>query len=728
MAEKKKDKPEVPELTKRQREVITRATSRVEKGLDFVREDFGESLEDLRMCNNEEHWDATILAKRQQAGRPSLTLNEFIPALRDIKGEQAETKPYTVIRPVGGGATQETADLMSGYMRNIKYKFKADDAYDWAFGQQTQGGFGYYRVLAEFDGPQSFDQTIKVKPILNQFSVVFDENAEEWHKNDGEWMAVLSYFSKEEFERRWPGVTPQNFSATNLTWYPVASNQKKFMVAEYYEKEHKKETLFQLEDGKVIKANQIPEGIDRQVGSVMPDLKKIVKKRVVDGFTIYRYLLCAHAVLEDREEWPCDLWSIIPVDGDKMAIQNKVSRRSLIRFGKDGQRALNLYESTKAEVLSMVPKAPVHGTAAMFEGYEDQWLGAMDGTYPYLLRNSDPMEPGGKPERLFALDPSYIGALAQSTQQSKEAVRAAIGPNPMQAMRASQNLPQVSGSALGRWQQEGDITTFIFFDNLQKAVEQGDLVIVRLMKRILDTNMVITIRKADGSSEDIEINKPVQEMDPKTQQPVAVIKNDFTKGEYAVETTLGPTYAVQKEALSDKMINFARALPPQIMAGTAHIIAGMLFDIQSGQEAQGGALMEFVKQVKKILLKMGLLDPTDLKQEELKDFAPMLLMMRQKPMPPAMASKLRVEAGKAAALFARAEKDLATVGQVKAENAMQIMEFLRVLGIAAMEPMTPPQLPGQPAPGKAGQSGLLPGSSPMPGPGPGAAGPEGMMQ
>ena len=702
MAKKKEQTTETPQLTQAEREVLLRAVSRVDKGMKAVDEDFKESLEDLKMCNNEGHWDPVIEAKRQEAGRPCLVLNEFIPAIRDIKGEQAETKPYTTVKPGRGGATKEVAELLAGHLRYKKHDCKADDAYDNAFGHQVQGGFGYFRVIAEWEKHDPFDQTFKISPILNQFSVGFDPNAELWHKNDGEYMWLLSYFDKEEFERRWPGVTPQSFSSKNLTWYP---NQNKFAVCEYFEKEHKKETIYQLSDGKVLKEKDIPEGMEKKIGSPVPDHPELTirKKRTVDDFTIYRYLLCGHAVLEDKMEFPCDLWGVIPVWGDRIVIQGKVSNRSIIRFGRDGQRAFNLYESTKAEAISQVPKSPIKATNAMLEGYEQQWAGAAEGTYPFLYYNPDPMMPGASPERLFGLDPSYIGALVQSSAQSQESIRKAVGPNIQ--LNSGGAVPQVSGSALNRWQQEGDISTYIFFDNLQKAIEWGDLVCIRLMQRILDTQRAITIRKADGSTEDVIINESTIQPNPQTGLPENVIKNDLTKGEYGVETTLGPSYTAQKSELAAKMMEFARALPPQVVAGTAHILAGMLFDVsQGGQEAQGGALQEFVKQIKKILLKMGMLDPTDLKQDELKDFAPMLLMLRQKPMPPLMVAKLKVEVGKAASLFARAQKDLATAGHVKVENAMQIMEFVRMMGIAAMEPVTMPQQPqGQPRPGLPGQ-------------------------
>lgn len=711
--------PKTKDMPQRHMQVLARARKNVEKGIKEQKHYADDAKKDLKICNNEGIWHPTILSKRNAAGKPSLNINLLIPYIRDIISEQRENRPHTKVKPLDRQASREGADIREGYLRNRKHECKADIAYDNAFGQQLRGGFGAFQVRAEYEGSEketALNQTFVIKPLMDQLSAVFDSNAIEWHKNDGEWMALLTYFDKDTFERKWLGVTPENFSSEDFTWYP-GKKDKKFLVAEYYEKEHSTKIYFQLSDGTVIDDGEVPQGIVKKVGSEWPnpghtpgnplsmETLRIVKKRKMDDYKIYRYLLCGHHVLEDRVEWPCKYWPVIPVPGDEIVIDGKMHYRSLIRFSIDALRAYCMSRSSEVEAVGMVHKSFVQGTAAMFESYEDQW-DDLEGTYSRKNYNPDPMMPGQKPERLSSIDPSYIGALAQASAHAFEEVRQTIGPNLLLPRAAGGGLPDVSGRALGRWQAEGDMSTYLFVDNLQRSIEWGDLVCVELMKRLLDTNRVITVRKMDGSTETVEINK--RDRDPATAQEVVI--NDMTVGAYGVETTMGPSYAAQRAELADLLVRFTDGMP-QIKAGTADILAAMLFDMsQNVAGAHGGVLEEFVKRVKKLLLKDGTLTPDDLKPEELKEFAPLLLMLRNKPLPPQVAVKLKSEIAKAAKYFADAQKSLAASGQIRQETAMGLMNILWQAGQMAAMPVQQPQAQLQ---GQSPQQGPMPQGTPM---------------
>lgn len=672
--------------------LLVRAKKRAETGFEAVSHDFEQATDDLKFCNNEGHWDETILAERQEAGRPCLVFNHSVPYTRDVIGEQRESRPHTTVKPVDGKASQEVAKIKEDYLRNRKYKCKADNAYDIGFGQQLRGGFGFYRIHTEFEKGNGFNQTFSIKPHLNQFTVVYDDNAEEWHKNDGEWMGIITHLDRDVLEAEYDAPI-SNFDTSSARWYPT---KDKATVMEYYEKEHFKQLMFQLNDGQVIKESEVPEGVEAKIGVTWrnPDFKpgdpasepefEIVKSRKVDDYKIYRYLLCGHKILEAKEEWPCKYWPMIPIEGDVIIVEGKVHRRSLIRFSKDPNRAYNMSRCTELEALSLVPKAPVMGTPAMFEGFESQWDNSNKATYSRLLVNPDPMFPGTMPQRLSGIDPAYVAAVAQSSLQAKEEIRQTIGPNIL-LPKMGEGMGNVSSLSIGKWQKEGDVSTFIFVDNLQRAIEWGDQVCVELMSRIMDTQRTITCRKLDGSTYEEVINR--KEVDPETFEEKVI--NDMTVGEYSAETSLGPSYAAQRAEIGDKMLLFVQTIPA-LATATADVLAAMLFDSSQSGGAQGGILDELVKRVKKYLLKSGLIDPTDLKEDELKEFAP-LLMQPPKPMPPELLAKLKTEAAKAMELMARAEKTMAETGSIKAETSQQIMQMFTMLGMMAMQPLQQPQ-------------------------------------
>ena len=691
--------------------LIARAKARREDGEDAMRHNFDAATVDLKFCNNEDHWNAEVKADREEAGLSCLVFNDALPYLRDVKGEQKQSRPHTTIKPIGSGATSEVATIKEDYLRARKFDCKADEAYDHAFNQQVEGGFGYFSIVTEFE-PGSFDQRFAIKPILNQNAVIFDQNAEEWHKNDGEWMMRISHMDKEVLEKKYgPPVT--DFDDTDKAWYPL---KNQVTVAEYFEKVHFQKTIYQLNTGEVFEKKnlELPEGIAARVGAEWPNPEydpatvkpslatfKIVKTRKVDDYKIYRYLLCGHKVLEPKEEWPCKYWPDIPVEGEKKVIGGRIYFKSLIWAAKDAIKAKNLSRCTEIDTLAMVPKTPLGATPAMMEGFGDLYDNSHKRMTSWLPYNPDPMMPGAKPAPLSAIDPGHIQALVQSSMEAKEDIRSAIGPNTL-LPRAANAMPVTSGTALSRWQKEGDIATFIFQDNLQKAIEWGDLVCVELMARIMDTERTITCRKGDGSSYDVKINE--EKADPGTMQVVK--SNDFLAGDYTAETTLGPSYTAQRAEIGDKMLLFVQTIP-SVAAATADLLASMLFDMgQTGQS--GGILDEFTKRIRRLNFKAGMIDPSDLKEEELKDYQE-LIAERQKPpeMPPDAMAKLRTETARAMKLAAEAEKAMADTAQIKAGTSQQLMEQLMqqitLIGQMAMGPQAQPTPEPQPGTGQPSQ-------------------------
>ncbi len=681
----KESKPQ--SLSLKDIDLLARAKRRLEEGYNAVKHDFETSTEDLKFCNNEGHWDERVLARRQAAGSPCLVFNHSVPYTRDVIGEQKESRPHTIVKPVGSGATQDVAKILEDHLRNRKQECRADDAYDIGFGQQLRGGFGNIAINTEWTPGKTFNQTFVVKPILNQNTVIFDDNAEEWHKNDGEWMVVLSEIDREVLEDKYDAPIT-DFDGKNKQWYPTKS---KATVAEYYEKEYYNKFLYQLNVGTVLGEDELPEGVEKKIGFKWPNANydptnpnsvesiEIIKKRKIKDFKIMRSLLCGHKVLEQPSEWPCKYWRVVPIDGDTIIIDGKIIRHSLVFFSKDSNKAYNMSRCTEIEALTMVPKASVWATPAMVDGHEEQ-LNDVENTYVYKLYNPDPMMPGMGPHTITGIDGTFISAIAQSSLQAKEEIRQTIGPNVL-LPRAANSLPSVSGSALSQWTKEGDVATYIFRDNLQKSIEQSDRVCVALMQRILDTEQTITCRKMDGSIYDVVVNERI--LDPATNE--VITQNDLTVGEYTVETSMGPSYASQRAEIGDKMLLFVQTIPA-LASATADLLASMLFDMsQAGQGMSGGILDAFVKRVKRMNLQSGVITVQDLSEEEKKEFTDIINRPPAQPSPE-MVAKLRTETARAMELATKAQKNIAEAGSIKAETSQQIIQLLTSLGQMAMMP------------------------------------------
>lgn len=213
---------------------------------------------------------------------------------------------------------------------------------------------------------------------------------------------------------------------------------------------------------------------------------------------------------------------------------------------------LNYWTSAIAENIALAPKAPYLATPTMVEGFESQWNSMNSTPRPYLLYTPDQTAPGGRPirEQGTMLEP----ALITERQQCIDDIKAATGI--FDASLGARSNEQ-SGKAILARRQQGDNATFVFIDNLSKAVRYCGKVIVDALPHIVDTERVESLRMPSGETQEITLNWSV--IDPTTGEPTVI--NDLTRGRWEVAVTVGPAYATQRMEIADSMMQFIQAMP-----------------------------------------------------------------------------------------------------------------------------------------------------------------------
>ena len=86
--------------------------------------------------------------KRIDAENTMHTINKLAPIIRQVVNDARQNKPSITIRPQDSKADVETAEVLSGLVRNIESSSNADIAYDTAVENAVSGGFGYMREAA----------------------------------------------------------------------------------------------------------------------------------------------------------------------------------------------------------------------------------------------------------------------------------------------------------------------------------------------------------------------------------------------------------------------------------------------------------------------------------------------------------------------------------------------------------------------------------------------------
>jgi hypothetical protein len=515
------------------------------------------AVADLKFLAGDQ-WPDDIKIRRQNEGRPCLTFNRLPTYLHQVTNDQRQNKQGIKVHPVGDGADEKGADIYQGMIRRIEDSSNADTAYDTAVNSAAAIGFGFWRLITEYESPTSFNQVIKYQRMRDALKVYFDAASVEADGSDAKECAIVYDIPKAEFKRTWPRqleAAQTAMTAIGNQIQPGWMTDTMVRVVEYYYFEYTAATLYLLGDGTTT-TKQPPAGavVKNQRPTQLPQLK-LVKA-------------CAGAVLE-RTDIKCRWIPVFPVWGDEIDIQGKVIRKGVIRDAKDPAQMYNFWMTSATEEVSLRPKTPFIGAAGQFETNKKQWQQANSKSFAFL--EYDPV--------------TVDGVLAPPPQRSP---MADVPAGMLQmALHAADNIKAVTGlfdSSLGargnatsgvqerEQQRQGDVANFHFIDGLHRSIRHCGRCLVDMIPHYYDATRVVEIMRENGTVEAMPINQPATNeagqpvdkngnviVDPVTQ--VQRILNDVTIGKYGVTFDSGPSYATQREEAQAAMVELGGKWP-----------------------------------------------------------------------------------------------------------------------------------------------------------------------
>jgi hypothetical protein len=128
----------------------------------------------------------------------------------------------------------------------------------------------------------------------------------------------------------------------------------------------------------------------------------------------------------------------------------------------------------------------------------------------------------------------------------------------------------MSGKARRERKLEGSMSAYVYFDNLNQAIEQGGRVVLDLLPMIAGENeRHMVISKADGRTDSVVLNQKMND---------GSIQNTLEAGDYDVEIDTGPSFAVQKDVALEFFASTI-AQNPQVFPLIADLWASQL-DLQ----------------------------------------------------------------------------------------------------------------------------------------------------
>jgi hypothetical protein len=545
-------------------EIIKEAREAFELAAEAEAENRREALDDLRFARLGEQWPAAIKRERELDGRPCLTINRLPAFIRQVVNDARQNKPAIMVHPAGDGADPATAEVFNGLIRHIEQSSDAEVAYDTALDFAVTGGFGYFRINTRYASDDTFDQDLAVERVANPFSIYGDPNGTAADSSDWNCAFVVDTLPKAAFEARWKGAdavdwSADSYAALNSPWL----DGERVMVAEHWRREAVQRTIVALSDGQVVEV-AVYEKQKAMFDAL--GVSVVGRPRQVASHKVTQRIMTGAEVL-DTVEWAGRCIPIVPVYGEELHVDGRRRLRGLVRDAKDPQRMFNYWRTTSTELVALAPKTPFIGRKGAFETDSAKWATANTATHAYIEYD------GPEPPMRQPLGGAPAGAIQEALSASDD-MKSIMGLYDA-SLGARSN--ETSGKAILMRQREGDVSTFHYIDNLNRAMRHAGRILLDLIPKVYSTPRVVRVLGADGQARAVAVNQPPAPASPGGAAPPAPQPGapgvqggelgeiekiyDLTVGKYDLTVTSGPSFTSRREEAANQMIELIRAYP-----------------------------------------------------------------------------------------------------------------------------------------------------------------------
>jgi hypothetical protein len=519
-----------------------------------------EAITDLKFAAGEQ-WDERVRAYREGTGEgpsagpfplPCLTINTIPQFVGQIVGDRRANQTSIKVLPREDGDVA-IAEVRSELIRSIELQSKADRVYANTFEAMVTCGLSNFRIDMDYAYDDAFNKDLFIRAIPNPLAVNWDPFAGDPTARDAQFCFVSDTIPKDDFKKRFPGVKETSLDTSDMResgWL----NENGVRISEYWTMTEKPVTIALMADGSTLdvtgmKPSQYKSKLytDASGNPRIRDTKcKYARMVMTNGFE----------ELSDPFELKLHRLPIIRCSGREVWIGDKRVRFGLVRFARDPQQLKNFWRSVVAEMLLKAPRANFIAEFSAVKNRLDEWGDA-------LVFNDG--APAPQPITVNNLT-AYINEAQMCSQDMKETTgiyEAELG------MKSN----ETSGVAIRQRQQQGDIATIIYHDNMNSAMQEAGEVLNALIPIVYDTARTVRTVGPDDAVKLVKIN------DPQADEHI-----DLSVGKYDVTITTGPTYATRRQEAAAQLMQLA-GQDPQLIQVAGDLIVGEL-DIPGGDKIQ----------------------------------------------------------------------------------------------------------------------------------------------
>lgn len=502
-------------------------------------------------------WETSIIQKFR--GRPKYTDDRVNPIVNQIVGEVMQAEFSMRVRPAGGDATKDKAQVIDGLIRTIRNLSRFERIKNGAGRRVAMGGIAGWEIVKDYAQQMSFDQDLMIKPLHDFHQrVILDPDSQDQIFADGKWAVIKHYISKDEFERQFPEKTPVSLGHDD--WHDTYYYKPEFMtIGQFYYLEKEFKTIVLMNNGAVYDQN---EDFDAVIDELAMSGIEIVDTRDVEVMMCKQRWFSANEWLTDEEDIDFDFIPIVPCYGNFEITEGKIIWMGAVERLMDIQRVHNYAFSRNVEEVALSPRSKWFMTPEQVAGFEN--------SIKSLNTNFDPVQlynhVGDQQPPFYSNTSSANESVSVLIQMTDEGINKAAG---IFAANIGDNPGMQSGVAIGKQIDRGNNGTAWVFEALEVAIERTCELLLRAIPKVYDGTREVMLTQDDGSLESMTINQPM--LDEETQDTIYLY--DLTQGQYDVTIDVGAAYKNRQE---ESIASFERvaAIYPQLLDIAADIHLG----------------------------------------------------------------------------------------------------------------------------------------------------------
>ena len=622
-------------------------------------------------------------------------VNKTAAGVEKIIGNYRSNRITVNFRPVGASASGDAAETLNGMFRADVYNSKGGQAFDNAFEEGVQGGYGAWRLTNEYCDEYDEDddkQKIVIRAIVDaDQSVYWDPNARLYDKSDAAYCFVVTAMSKEAFHDAFGNnratAWPDSITKPYYDWF----TPDVIKVAEYYRIQETEDTVYTLEHAatKETRKEYASDLEDGGLKALEVEGWKRVRTKKVKRRECRKWIMSGAEILIEPEGRLIagGMIPVVPYYGKRYFIDNMERARGHVRLAKDPQRIYNSQISKLVETASLAPNERPIFTPEQIAGHEQTWADANIKRHPYSLIN--PMTDGNGnviqngPVSMIT-PPQLPPVLAALIQQTAADITELTNSDD----QAAQVKSNISAEAMDIAATRTDDKVMMYMDNMRQSMQRcGEIYLAMAREIYFEEGREVETMDEDGQQGTATLSEPFT--DAKGNY---TIRNDIARGTYRVIADVTEATATRRDKTVKTLVNVAQiagAADPELSA--AALNTALL-------NMDGEGMNDLQDWVRARLVSQGVVKPTPEEQQQLQEAA-------QNQQPSAQDQALQ-----AAAELQIAQAEKARVDAVKSQsetelNKAKTVETLAKAGrendlaqqpVAPAAPAAPEQAPQKP--------------------------------